>query len=1332
MGLRHSLHILFLVGLFAWNALSPTRLAASPVDVMQNLTIQDGLSDNKVNSIYRDEKGLMWFGTDYGLSRYDGMSFRNFTVPDAYNRISSVQPFTQNVLGVQVDSQWHAFSLPAEKFLRIVMEKPIRGTILGIQPVDASRCWIIASRGFHLCRIEERQGNELHVFPLKSIGIDGTAGSTARITAYSFDEERKLCHFTDGHSNLYRFSTESSQISRRVHFYPKDTEVRCICTFNGSVWIGTIANGLIQYHETDNHLRYFNYNDTQQENRLSHTDVYALIPIGKRKLLAATWNGYTVIESIGDKFVTHIYSNVSFPNPNVETRMICAYYDTHGTLWLGTHGGGVLYWSLLREHIHQYLQDRHNEICAITSDREGHLWMATFHRGVLRSDAPFSAQLPLTFSTPEKATERKASALCLFNDERKNQLWTGNKDGSLTMYDCTTCASRSIKLEVDGTENHSAVWSLFTDRQGRHWIGTENGLLRYDEAKGKCVRVKCPVKDISVRAITQTTDGGIWIGTDGNGLGKLSADGKSVTLGYGKEHKLQNVSVRSLLATVEGDLYVGYSIGLGVVNPKQGTVTQFFNTQNGLCNNFIGCLMQDTNGHIWVGSNSCISRFSRKQQLFYHYFISGSNRSAFTLGKYLFWGNNRNLTYFDPTYLHLGSENEKPCINALEVGNNAVDIGETVNGQVILKKSLAHTSAIELNHRNRDFSLSFCNQAYTDRQQKLRYRLYPYQKEWTVTDKGEKVSFYNLEAGKYVFELQTLYPDERIGQLASLNIIILPHWTERLWFRLLLLTGAILVLAWMIHRSRIRQRRLRHEMQLQQEVFTANIERDHEKRMRMERENFFTNAAHELRTPLTLVLAPLKEIMSSLSPQDKLYEKISMILRNGESLHTLVDHLLSVQKIEAGMMKLQITRCDIVLLTQTAAAPFRQLAQSKHIHFQLSLPAEPLFLWIDEAKAQEAIGNLLSNAFKYTPQGGSVAIGIEPTEMDGHPYCRITVTDNGQGIAEEFQSRIFDSFITAPASPQFSTKMGIGLHIVKNTMDLHHGIVTLKSRVGEGSTFTLYFPQGKEHFVNDSQTGITPQTPSDHPDTDKPYSILIVEDNDEMRQYLGSLFCKNYTVYQATNGEEGVQMAKEKEPSIVLSDVMMPVKDGFCCAKELRETPETAHIPILLLTARSEEEDVLHGIRTGADDYLSKPFNPEILKEKVQSLIAGRERLKRLYSQTLQLKPSEEKTPEVTDEFLRQVIQVIEANLSDEEFNVKQLAEQLHISQPTLYRKLKQVSALSAIDMIRSIRMSKAAQLILEHKYNIQEITEMVGYSDARTLRKHFQEQFGVVPSQYS
>ncbi len=1329
------------------------------------LTMQNGLADNTVTCIYKDEDGFMWFGTGNGLSCYDGTIVRNFKPTKDYTSIFAITKLSDEYLGILSSDSLYYFNRKSEVFVPAASNATTNmQTVTHILPIDQSSFWEITNNQLVLCRWKELKTQEGKVSSIQITtdrSFDLLLEKNERLSDLCYDKEneKRIWLITD-RGNLILFQPDSPQKTFRKNLVKDDYPLRInsiICR-NDIVWISTITWGILRYHVKSGHIDRISYGGTGKENLLSHTDVYQTIYIGNDRYLAVTWSGYTLLlpdkehpEELTSEVYNYTHTQIY---RNLETRMLSAYYDPTGLLWIGTNGGGVMYSDLRTQFYNRYYQKRHNEICSILTDDNGYIWLATFHQGIMKSNTPYARGKKLEFTrinTGKQQTEE--TLLCALKD-RTGNLWFGNRNGTLTHYDLQNGKFTIHSLSVKGNTNRSPVWALHIDRKNRFWIGTEHQLLLYDYKKNTCTSI--PViqypnekKPPFIREIAETNDGTIWLGTSNRGVCKViesDSTGISTRNGYEQEANIEYCSVRSLLASSDGNLYIGYMDGFGVLSPSEDAITQFYTTNDGLCSNFVGCIVEDGKGRIWLGSNSGISRYSRHQHLFYNYYISGSNRSATFYDETLFMGNNQSLTYFNPDEIDVYPGNKRVLITGLEVDSRPVEIGTKVNNQVILNEGISHTDHIVLNNSNRDFSLTFNNLSYSTEQQKYNYRLLPYQENWLISNDGGKASYTNLPAGEYIFEVKNIYPDGQTGPESSLKITILPHWKNTTAFRFVIFLLLLAVGAYLMRLVRIRQRRMEREMQMKHELLTVNLEREKERQLRMERENFFTGVAHELRTPLTLILAPLQELMAQCNMGEPFYRKLQVMYQNATSLHTLVDHLLYVQKIEAGMVKLQLSETNLIEVVRNASEPFRQMAEIKGLNFETNLPNKKWIVWIDTVKIHSAVQNLLSNAFKYTSAGGSIQLSVSHTIKDGQGYYQILVSDTGTGIPTELQKHVFKSFITGENLPEFSTKIGIGLHIVKNTMDLHHGLVTLQSEPRKGSTFILHIPEGKEHFAQDSyelakcqaeetekEKGMTVPlfaSTEDAQEATTKKSLLIIEDNEEVRQYICSLFNTKYTIHQAANGEEGVRVAKEKLPDLIISDVMMPVKDGFTCCREIRLQPETAHIPILMLTAKAEDADVVQGSYSGADDYMMKPFNPEILKAKVDNLILQREQLKRIYTKALMLKQNSEKG-EKEDVFLQQLIHTIEANISDENFNVKKLAEQLNMSQPTLYRKAKQRSDLSVIDMIRSIRISKAASLILENRYSIQEISEMVGYSDTRTLRKHFMEQFGVSPSKY-
>ena len=1326
------------------------------------LTMQDGLADNTILSIYKDRDGFMWFGTNNGLSRYDGRTIKNFTPSYSYVHVTEIVELSDLYLGVIAGNALYCFDRTTESFIPIVYAADSsQMRIPHLLPVDDKSFWAFSGHKLSLYVCEEVKDEQGDVTLIKlrcKEEYTQLIDTSEEFYAMCYGSDHQTLCLITGEGSLILFHPGSPQQSQKIQLWKDEVwSVTSVLYDKGVIWVSTVGRGLLRYQVASGDIDRITYRENGGENQLSHTDVFQVIPLNNNRYLAVTWSGYTLLmpdQGHPERVTTEVYNNTASQlHRSLETRMISAYYDPDGVVWIGTNGGGVMYSDLRSQFYNQFHQERHNEICGILTDSKKNVWMATFHQGIMRSSQSFDPVRRMNFTTvgPPEIRERH-TVLCATKDAR-GTLWFGNKDGTLTSYDDRTEQFRLHTLQ-DGTHiNTLSVWALYVDAKQRLWVGTSSGVWMLKPESGYCKRIpvgkyieNCP--QFFVRAIVGSKDGSIWLGTTLLGVCRMMVDdneGISIKTGYEEKAHIAQKSVRSLLASLDGNVYIGYMDGFGILSPDMDAIREFYTTRNGLCSNFIGCLVEDSQGHIWLGSNSGVSRYSRHQHLFYNYYISGSNRSALFAGETLFFGNNKTLTYFNPNDVDVPLNSDKVFITGLEVDSRPVEIGEEINGQTLLSEGISYTHSVTLNNANRDFALIFNNLSYSEEQRKYNYRLLPYQEHWQVSDEGEKASYTNLPEGDYTFEVKSIYPDGSSGEMTSFHIRILPHWSRTLAFRLVVFLAFVGLVGYLFRLVRLRQKRLEQEMKMKHELLTLNLEREKDRQIRMERENFFTSAAHELRTPLTLILSPLQELLQYIKASDPLYSKLYTMYKNGTSLHTLVDQLLYVQKIEAGMVKLRLSEADIVGLVKEVAESFCQMAGVKGFTFNVQLPDDPVYLWIDAEKITSSVSNLLSNAFKYTSPNGEVLLSLTRMEQDGKGFCRITVSDTGTGIPDELQKRIFDSFITGDNSPAFSTKVGIGLRIVKNTMDLHHGQVILDSEPGKGSTFVLLIPEGKSHFIGDlyevvdyhkhemepqfQPLSVQKNTEEEAPATKK--TLLIIEDNVDVRQYIRSLFVAKYTILEATDGEEGIQVATKEIPDLIISDVMMPVKDGFACCREIRERQETAHIPILMLTAKAEDADVLQGSRSGADDYMMKPFNPEVLKAKVENLILQRERLKRIYTKALMLKRESVEDGEADDEFIQKLIHVVEKNLSDENFNVKMLAEQLHMSQPTLYRKVKQRSELSVVDMIRSVRVSKAASLILENRYSIQEISEMVGFSDARTLRKHFTEQFGVPPSKY-
>ena len=1362
--------VLVLIAIINSLVITTSLYAVLPYNELHQLNMSNGLVDNIITCIYQDQDRFMWFGSSNGLSRYDGKQIRNFSVDNARMYVSDIKETSDDKLWVIANEYLYCFDRRKEKFVLPSFQD-------GKKAISVSAMEITGDSLFWIVKGGQLQCLKRHYKLVKGdLQIEMTVEAGYPFFLDEGESFSNLCASQDGHflylvtdkGNLLFFDKIAGKVVRKFKYsINPSANATTIMSEGEYIWVSSIVGGVTRLHIPTGKSDYYQYNEDARLSSLSHSDAYGVVALDNDSYIAVTWNGYTLLapeENDPSKLLATPYTNTSFLQyRNVETRMISVYYDKEGILWIGTRGGGIVYFDFRQHSYMQYHSKKHNEISAQVADKDGRIWLGTYHEGIMRSDQPYAKSRPLNFSPV--GNQKEVPVFCAIKDSCSN-LWFGNASGNLICYDWSSDSFHIYPLNYLGKKVNSYIVALMIDSRYRFWVCTSAGLYLFDHQTGhfELFSLREALKEDAepwVTAICEDKQRNIWIGT-AKGIVRLSqVNVRPFKMVHGYEEK-ENIGARvvsALLTGTDGTVYVGYKNGFGIIPVGEDRIASFYTVKDGLCNDCIDCIVEDEKKRIWLGSISGISRYSRQQHVFYNYYISSSNKSVMLFKNTLFWGNNKSLTYFEPEILTSATIASKTLLTGLEVDNKQINIGEKIKGQVVLDSNIASIDHLELVNANRDFSLLFNNLAFSKDLQKYSYRLYPYQKDWIVSEAG-KVSFTNLSAGYYIFEVKTLFPNNTEGDVTALPITILPHWSQTVWFRLLLIFSVLFLVGYIFYSLLRRQHRFKKMIQLKHELTIANLERNAERHIREERENFFMNAAHELRTPLTLILAPIHDIMKSITPSDNWFDSFSRLHKNCLSLQTLVDRLLYVQKIEGGMIKLHLSESDIKEIVSRVANPFLQMAMVKKREFLVQVDTVPLYLWVDVAKIESAVQNLLSNAFKYTSQNGRIELAVSEAEIDGRPYCLVTVSDNGVGIPDDLQQHVFDSFVTGKRIPQYSTSIGLGLHIVKHTMGLHHGFVTLTSRVGEGSRFVLHIPVGLSHFVPGEYEMVpdpvkgdlleectTEERPMEEVIAEKNETmeetvnrvknnkefLLIIEDHDEMREYLCSLFKEDYNVIEAGNGEEGVAMADKYIPKLIISDIMMPVKDGFECSREIRENKRTFHIPVIFLTAKAEDADRLKSLQIGVDDYIMKPFNPELLKEKVKALIEQRDLLRKLYAKTLMLDEEVlESSEDVQDVFMPKMLQIIEENLSNRNFTIKVLTDQLNMSQPTLYRKVKQKTGLSIIEVIHGVRMSKAASIIMSRRYSsLTEVAEMVGYDSMISFRKQFVAQFGVLPSKY-
>jgi signal transduction histidine kinase/ligand-binding sensor domain-containing protein/DNA-binding response OmpR family regulator len=961
---------------------------------------------------------------------------------------------------------------------------------------------------------------------------------------------------------------------------------------------------------------------------------------------------------------------------------------TDGTLWFGTRDNGLV--ALRRANgreeltTYRWLPDGFDlnttSIEHLAQDKQGTLWVATFSRGLLRfaPDGKFLGQ----YNVWNKGLPSNQFTYLLY-DARRDVLWGSTRDAGLLKLRPT---ADSLRL-----------------------------LHQYQYAPGQANSLRVNY----VWPLLLSKSGTLWMGTIGGGLHQLTTDAQ------GRE------TIR--------------------------TFAQYLPETD------VESLLPDDAGNLWVGGTG-LYRFTPRTRQYLRYDVAdGLQSNAFKIGAAargadgtLYFGGINGINYFQPAAIQANPYPPVVHITGLRVVNQPVAVGQVFNGRVLLGQPLTRPQTVTIKAAENDFSVEFVALNYTNPQKNhYAYRLLGYNQDWVQPRPGQRIaSFANLPPGDYTLEVKA---DNGEGvwtkQPATMQFVVLAPWYKTGW-AYLLYTVALLGIIAVYRRVEMTQQGLRNKLTIEQ------FQAEKEKELTSLKLSFFTNVSHELRTPLTLILGPMEEIIGAHGPIHHLRDKVVLMHKQTRKLLDLVNQLLDFRKVEAGNVPLRAGYGNVLRRLTDVFSAFEQKATERRITYTLDMPDEAIMLYFDRSKLEIILTNLLANAFKYTPEGGRIELtatvvgtpGSEAVFKQGKPVgncLEISVIDTGVGIQANELAHIFDPYYQASHTDTLRmTGTGIGLSLVKQFAERHAGSVAVTSEVGVGTTFRLRLPFGRAHLqpadlLPDTEPAETPELPelplaeasalTNAPVTLAPQPrLLLVEDNDEVRQYLYQLFTADFEVLTAADGLEGWQLTMEQLPALVISDVMMPRSDGLELCQKIKQHPKTSHIPVLLLTARTAALHEVEGLDLGADDYVSKPFNPLVLQAKVAALLRNRHQLREYYQRQILLEPTELVIPDADRTFLEQAMRTVEAHLTDSELSVMMLADTLCMSQSAVYRRIKSITGQTTVEFIRDVRMKRAAQLLAQPQMRVSEVAFEVGVENVKYFRKTFQKIYGMSPSEYA
>lgn len=1014
--------------------------------------------------------------------------------------------------------------------------------------------------------------------------------------------------------------------------------------------------------------------------------------------------------------------------------------DTHENLWIGTQSKGINYANLNHNAFNYYHQENNgkgliqNNVRAVCVDRNGRIWVGSENKGITIIQRGINST-SYTYLGKDLLNDNNIRALYC---DKLGCVWIGTK-GGLVKYEPNSNTFKDCSIGLCNPN----VFSIFEDNEDDLWIGTFNGIARFDRANEtfECLSISI-TGGREIRSIIEDKNKNLWIATEDAGVTKLirTSSNKIQEKFYAVRYKHESGNLNSLInnrtySLVEdndGMIWIATNSGLSRLNPQNETFINF-SIADGLSDDITMGVLFDGKESIWLSHKKGLTKVNTKTLNLRNFNLQDGlqgnefNQSTCyrdTVAGEMFFGGTNGLNSFFPDSFKINHHKPKVVFTHLNVMQQAVSPGIKINHRVILEKSLLCTNAITLSWYDKTFSLEFAALDYANpRSNQYKYKLEGYDEEWIFTDASRRIASYsNLAPGTYDLKVFGSNNDGIWGDSpAVLKIIVLPPWWLT-WWSISIYIGIGVLILWFVYKYVVS----RIELRKNEEVHQAKLQ-------------FFTEISHEFRTPLTLIIDPAEKLLSEYSEKGNNSYYISLIYRNAKQLLLLVNQLLDFRKLEAGHFSLNLQQSDIIASVRSVAESFEIQAKNRNILFEIKTSVPQLITSFDLAKFNMIINNLLSNAFKFTPDNGEITIRIDrATNKEG---IQISVSDTGIGINKDELKKVFDLFHQSKKPVIHQEGTGIGLALTKELVQLHGGRLTVHSENEKGACFSIFLPivvcNNIEITDRLSTTNIASREYSREMFTQASSTtlelplMLTVDDNSDVCNYVASIFQKQYRVERATNGKDGFQKAIEIIPDVVISDVMMPGMTGLELCRRLKTDERTSHIPVILLTAHQSDESKTEGFETGADAYVTKPFNSNVLRVQMHNILEQRQKLRELYSKGTPLEIKKIAINVIDETFLKKATLLVEQNIHDENFNIDALAGKLKMSRSQLFRKIKALTNLSLQDFIITIRMKQALNDLLSGEFSISEIAYKVGYSLPSNFTRTFVNFYGKSPSQY-
>lgn len=1281
---------------------------------LRMITMDDGLVSNTVRNIVQDRYGFIWFGTDNGLCRYDGTRIYPYRISEnGVDQYISALCSTDDGLIVGTGKGLFLFSFRTETFTRIIPELTTLVTHICLD--KDGNVWIAAKeKGPY--RYSLRDGS------YKCYSVKGVDGYVSQILVTNDNQVWVVTHQARAllaRLNKMRDCFETVSVKGTYNY----SALAIMQSHDGTIWLGTWENGLMKMSDNGTLHKVAGIGFSQ-----SFSHIHTLFEYASDCILVGCDEGLF-------SYNPQTGAVKSFLSSDTDIRFVYSICrDKEGGLWVGTFYNGVNYMSSMAQRFDAMPGDVISRFC---EDGSGRVWVASDDGG-LRCYLPHEHRYT-TYPGMEKLHKINAHALCLDGDE----LWIGTYTSGVFVLNVKTGTLRHyVRTDSERSLDDISSYAIYKDRNQRIWVATMNGLCLYDRKNDDFTRVRdflCMVIDMD-----EDDQGNIWFSTQGDGLWRLSAKGDwkqyaDTVDGTG----LGDTQVNCTYIDAGGQIWVGTQNGLFRYNTGKDRFEQI---KLDIPRQSVYSIVEDV-GVLWIAGGAGVvkyepdkgvCRFTRQDGLICDYFQPNSGMKA-SDGR-IYFGTIQGFNVFSPYQIKINHQAPPVLITSFELYNIPVEVGSKA-----LPCAPAFVPEVNLSWRDKMFSISFASLSYcSPEKNSYAYMLEGFDKQWNYVGTQNKATYTNIPAGTYIFRVKATNNDgEWSTSEARLQIVMHPPfwWSFPAKIFYLLLTFALIY--YYVH-YRLKRAEKCHCREL------LKLKNEKEEEVKNARLNFFTMIAHEIRTPVSLIIGPLENLRKDIYPA--IEADLDAIDRNAHRLLELVNQLLDFRKVEQKALVMHFAPQNICQLLRSVSERFEPTFTQGGKKFTVDYPDAHFTAIVDSEAIVKIVSNLLTNANKYTKDEVRLFCTEEP---DGE-YFRIEVSDNGVGIRPEDRERIFAPFFQAQDNKPGT---GIGLSIVKDIVSQHRGTISVDSSVGRGSTFTVILPVSQE-MEEEEQTDVVPgdeaminvpnevavvknQVPVSSSAAVVKLTVLIVDDNEEMVRFLARNFEEKYHVLTAHDGIEALECILRLQNladlpgvettlvSIVICDWMMPRMDGAELCRRIRKNPATSHIPFVMLTAKTDNTSKTEGMNVGADAYVEKPFSVNYLQACVSSILEMRSRLRERFSSQPLVSLKEIAVNEEDDDFLERASQLIEENLSSEDLSVEFLSEQLEVSRSTLFAKFRSLADMTPGEMIRTVRLKKAAKLLCNGEYQIGEVGYMVGFTNASHFSACFLKQFGVRPAAF-